>query len=179
MTGRAAPRRRIQGLAVLAMVGLAGWALLTVLMGVSSVVDGVREVGYVTSPHPNEDPEPILFPDPYLQLATLLFLLWTIVTISVAPAAAVLGIVHLAQASAGWLRCTAFGVVAGGAPVAAMAILLTEDPYFGKTSYLTATTPGVAMTLVAVLAVPLAWWLLATRPARAQRPDLVVTASSR
>jgi hypothetical protein len=29
MTGPAAPRRRIQGLAILAMVGLAGWALLT------------------------------------------------------------------------------------------------------------------------------------------------------
>lgn len=168
MTDLAAPRPRIQGLAVLALSGLVGWALLAALMGVATATDGIREVTYVTSPHDTGvDPETVLSPAPYLQLGTMLFLLWVAATLTVAPGAAVLGIVHLALASAGWLRCTVFGVVAVGAPVAAMAILFTEDPYFGKTSYLEATTPGVAMALVAVLAVPLAWWLLATRPARA------------
>lgn len=168
MTQPPAPRARIHGLAVLALLGLSGWALLTLLVGVESAVSGVREVAYVTSPHdPGVDPEPILYPEPWLTLAFAAFVLWVLLTLTFVLPAAALGIVHIALAHGGWRRCAAFGVVAIAAPAGAAAILLTEDPYFGKTSYVEATRTGVGMTLVAVLAVPLAWRLLAARPARA------------
>ncbi len=165
------PTRRsgTRGLAVLALLGFGAWALLTVVLGVSSVVDGIREVGYVTSPHPVQDPEPILFPDPWLTLSSYVFVLW-LLSFNVAALAAVLGIVHVALESGSWLRCVAFGVVALGAPAASMVILLTDDPYFGETSYPNAVGPGLAMTGVALVGMLAAWRLL-----RPPRP----TASSR
>lgn len=144
---------------MLAFLGLGGWALLTALMGISSVVDGIREVGYVTSPHPTQDPEPILFPDPWLTLSSYMFVLW-LLSFNVVPVAAVLGIIDIALERRAWIPCTAFAVVTLGAPVTAVVILLTDDPYFGETSYLNAVGPGLAMTAVAVLGMLAAWWLL-------------------
>jgi hypothetical protein len=144
-----------------ALLGLFGWGANTLALGVMSTVGGIREVTYVTSPHdPWADPEPILYSDSWMQTGLLLLILWMFTSLGIIIAAG-LGIAHIALAH-DWRRRTAFAVVTFGAPAAAVAFL-AQEPTFGQTSYRDAVAPGLAMSVIAVLAMTTGWWLLDLR----------------
>lgn len=156
---RAAPSR---ALSVLALLGLAGWAVLTLVIGIATVVNGVRNVSSYLSPSTTVTDSEMLRVSASVALSLSLFVLW-ILYLNVVLVAVVLGVVGIATVQRSWRRAVAFVVVAVAGPVGALVVSQVgngDDEVFPTTSYLEAAAPGVALIVIALGTVAAAWWLL-------------------
>jgi hypothetical protein len=155
---RAAPSR---ALAVLALVGLGCWAALTVVIGVGDMVNGVRNVSFLTAPPGTLTESDVMRGDAANTLSVTLFVFW-ILSLNLVLVATVLGVADLVLVRRSWRRSVAFAAVAVAGPVAALVVnqVANRDGDFASTSYLEAIVPGLALVVVALAALVVAWRLL-------------------
>ena len=156
---RTAPSR---ALAVLALIGLGGWAALTLVVGVGDVVNGVRNVSVLTSPPETFTESDVMIGGTAMALSLSLFVFW-ILSLNVVLVAAALGVVDLAAVRKNWRRSVAFAAVAIGGPLAALVVNQIgngDEDLYASTSYLPAVLPGLALVVVALVTIVMAWRLL-------------------